>query len=425
MTGFIIAAAVIVVLALLVLLRNAIWRRQRPAQTHRQINAAVYREQLEKLEQDLKVGLLSEEDHAQAKTELQRRIIDEEEQEESGAQLRAPKATIAAIVVLVPVLAVGLYLYLGSPAALNPNAQPEQPTLQDVNKMVETLAKRLEQNPNDPQGWAMLARSYKVLGRSQEAERAFEKAGPAIEGDAQLLAIYADLAASNANGRFEGKPLELINKALKIDPDNAMALWLQGSAAFNSADFKGAIRAWEHVAKTLPAGSEDLQTLQGALNEAYAKIGKTAPTLAGGAPAAQEAPAGAAGAPAPQQAQAQAGGKASAQGSVSGKVDLDPALIAKVTPDDTVMVIARAPGSRMPVAVLRKKALDLPLQFSLDDSLAMGPMTRISTVDKVEIEARISKSGMAQPESGDLISAVQTVTVGAKGVQLHVNKVRP
>jgi cytochrome c-type biogenesis protein CcmH len=106
-------------------------------------------------------------------------------------------------------------------------------------------------------------------------------------------------------------------------------------------------------------------------------------------------------------------------------VELDAALKAKASPNDTVMVIARGPGSRMPVAVVRANASELPLKFTLDDSLAMSPQARISMSSQVEVEARISKSGMAQPESGDLISAVQIVKLGASGVKLQINKVRP
>jgi len=90
-----------------------------------------------------------------------------------------------------------------------------------------------------------------------------------------------------------------------------------------------------------------------------------------------------------------------------------------------VMVIARVPGTRMPVAVLRARASELPLKFTLDDSLSMSPQARISAASEVEVEARISKTGMAQAEPGDLMSSVQTVKVGTNGIKLQVSKVRP
>jgi cytochrome c-type biogenesis protein CcmH len=144
--------------------------------------------------------------------------------------------------------------------------------------------------------------------------------------------------------------------------------------------------------------------LQDSIAEAYAAIGKTAPTSVGKDPS-------------------PAGPKTHA--SVRGQVELDAALKARAAPGDTVMVIARVPGARVPVAVVRAKLTELPLPFVLDDSLAMSAQSKISMADQVEVEARISKSGMAQPESGDLVSAVQTVKVGATGISIRVTKVRP
>jgi len=238
------------------------------------------------------------------------------------------------------------------------------------------------------------------------------RAGTFLDNDAQLLAIYADLAATNAKGDFTGKPTELIQKALQVDPQNAMALWLAGTAAFRGNQFDAAIRIWERLMPQVEPDSDDARMLQEAIAAAYAASGKTAPTVAA-AKAKPETP--------------NTGGttaKAGAAVSVSGQVDLDPALKAKAAPGDTVMVIARVPGTRMPVAVLRTKASALPLKFTLDDSLSMSPQARISAASEVEVEARVSKSGMAMPEPGDLISAVQTVKVGAKGIQLQLSKVR-
>jgi len=252
----------------------------------------------------------------------------------------------------------------------------------------------------------MLARSYMVLGRPLEAEQAFVKAGSLIEGDAQLLAMYADITAANAGGNFSGKPMQLIAKALKLDPNHVMALWLAGSAAFQAQNYNSAIRFWEKIVPQLPPDSEDARGLQESIREAYDKLGKPMP-LAKAVPLAKSNPV------------------AASVASVSGVVELAAALQSKTNPDDVVMVIARVPGTRMPVAVLRKRAADLPLQFVLDDSLAMSPQARLSMASEVNVEARISKSGMAQAEPGDLISEVQTVKVGTQELKIRVAKVRP
>jgi cytochrome c-type biogenesis protein CcmH len=194
-----------------------------------------------------------------------------------------------------------------------------------------------------------------------------------------------------------------------------MALWLSGTAAFQRSDFDKAIRTWEQLVQQLEPNSEDEKMLQNAIGEAYAKSGKQAPLIASRS--------GAATAPNPHTKGPPA--NASPAASVSGEVDLDPALKGKALPTDIVMVIARLPGTRMPMAVLRAPATQLPLKFTLDDSLAMNPQSLISNAAQVEVEVRISKTGMAMPEAGDLLSAAQTVKVGAKGLKLKVDRVRP
>jgi cytochrome c-type biogenesis protein CcmH len=241
------------------------------------------------------------------------------------------------------------------------------------------------------------------MGRPVEAEKAFERAGAFINDDAQMLADYADVAATNANGNLSGKPAALLEKALKVDPNNGMALWLAGTAALNEKNYDRTLAHWERLLNMLQPGSEDAQTLQGAIDKVRVMAGKTLSEEPG---------------------VAVAGANVNAGASVSGTVELAPALKAQAAPTDTVMVIARVPGTRMPVAVLRVHASDLPLKFTLDDSLSMSPQARISAAKEVDIEARISKSGMAKPEPGDLISAVQTVKVGSKGVALRVAQVR-
>ncbi len=402
MTGFLVAGALALVLVLALLFRPFWWKKANANVSRRQFNAAIYRDQVARLEKDRADNMIGESDYEQARAELQRRVIDDTRDADDAAAVRTPRKTMFALGLLLPIAAMALYLLLGSPATLDPVNGPQRAaTPQDMDRLVANLAMKLEKDPDNLQGWAMLARSYKMLGRNAEAEQAFVRAGSFLDTDAQLLAIYADLAATNANGNFAGKPMQLIEKALRVDPQNAMALWLAGTAAFRANQFDAALRIWERLVSQVEPDSDDARMLQKAIDAAYAASGKTPP----------------AGVAAPQASAATA--------SVSGQVELDASLKAKAAPGDTVMVIARVPGTRMPVAVLRARASELPLKFALDDSLAMSPQARISTASTVEVEARISKSGMAQAEPGDLISAVQTVKVGANGIRLQVNTVRP
>lgn len=414
MIEFFVAAAFVVVVVLTVLLWSVIGKKSLVSHSHTEMNAAIYREEFVKLDQDRAENLLGENDYLQARMELQRRIIDDDSDEGASVTVAAPKKTIFALAVFLPVAAIGLYLVLGNPAAIDYVAPAQQTAAPDVESMLKALELKLKQDPDNPKGWEILARSYKVLGRTAQAEQVFSASASYIEGNAQLLAIYADLVATNANGDFTGKPAELISKALVLDANNPLALWLAGSAAFQTQDFASAIQKWQQLLLQLPKGSEEADALQASINEASVRSGVHGPAdpVAAPAPNAAVAP-------------PDSGGSSAAATSVAGVVELDAALRSKLSAGDVVMVIARAPGERIPRAVFRTSAADLPLKFTLDDSLSMSPQARMSSVPEVTVEARISKSGMAMPEPGDLMSATQTVKLGVLNIRLTVNQVRP
>jgi len=409
MTGFVVGALLTLALTLALLLRPFYLRLGAAATaSQRQLNTAILREQLAKLEQDLADGTLGVEDYGQARAELQRRVLQDTSEADAAPTLRAPRRTILAVGLTVPAVALGMYMLIGNPASMTGAAGGAHAGQQDLVIMVEALARKLEKEPDNLQGWAMLARSYKVLGRNQEAELAFEHAGAFIDNDPQALANYADVAASNAGGSFKGKPALLIAKALKADPQHPMSLWLSGTEALSRDDYNGALATWGRLLPLLAPGSEDEKMLRGAMDEVRARAGQGAP-LAAAAPAA----------PAPAKTAA-----AGAGAGVSGTVELAPGMKDKAKPGDVVMVIARLPGTRVPLAVLRAPASELPMKFTLDDSMAMNPQALISTAKEVEIEARVSKTGMAKAEATDLLSAAQTVKVGSAGVTLRVAQVR-
>lgn len=276
MPGFLIAVLAAVAVTLLLLLRPLIWRRAAAgAASHRQLNAAIYRDQFAELERDRAEGTLAEEDYRQARAELQRRVLEDGQDGEAvAAAAPAPKKTLAAIALAVPVAAIALYLLLGNPAGLNPPEPQHRFSAQEIENMVAGLAAKLEKEPGNLQGWTMLARSYRAMGRLPEAEKAFERAEKFIANDAQLLADYADVAAANAHGDFKGKPTRLIEQALKVDPDNLQALWLAGSAAFAREDFAPAVAHWERLVAQLPPDSEDAQMLRANIGEARAGLGQ-------------------------------------------------------------------------------------------------------------------------------------------------------
>lgn len=441
MTIFLSAAAALVVLTLLLLLRPWARRRNEGTDSARESNTRIYRDQLQELDRDLAAGTLSAADHERSRAELQRRLL--QDVHDASAAEAAPGVAGAAdggmrrtsllLAVAMPVLAGWLYVGLGTPAALDPQARrAAAPSVSpdDVEKMVATLAARLERQPDDPKGWAMLARSYRVMGRLPQAQAAFERIGrELLDNDPALLMDYATVLATLTQGRLEGKPLQLATRALELDPDNLVALSLTATAAFNRGDFAAAAAGWQRLLALVPAGSEDAQWLEQRLAEVRA---------AGGTPGGQAAAGGSAdqavaGLPAVGSGrQADTGAPAGAapvkpplSASIRGRVSLAPALAASTGPDDTVFVFARAAqGGRMPLAVQRARVADLPLDFELNDSMAMSPQARLSSATEVRIEARVSKGGSATPGPGDLIGLGPVVKPGTSGVAVQIDQIR-
>lgn len=334
--------------------------------------------------------------YEQVHAEMRQRLFQDTDEADDLAVLGSPKKTMIGISIFVVILSTGLYFGLGDVFRIADMNDAKPMAQEGVEKMVAEFAAKMEKEPDNLKGWAMLARSYRILGRNADAEKAYIRAGSFVDSDPQLLADYADVLAANSNGSFVGKPRQLINKALALDPNNLMALWLSGTADFNVENYKAAVQSWEKLAKQLPADSNEARTIAISIAEARSKGGL--------APA--SAPA------------------ISNQG-VSGQVNIAPELQSKIKAGDVLMVIARKPGERMPVAVLKTAVTTFPMNFVLNDALAMSPNALISQLPEVSVEVRISKTGMAMPESGDLISAPKTIPVGTKNVRLVIDQVRP
>lgn len=402
MMGFAIGATLMVGVTLLLLLLPF---RRRPANadfSREQLNAAIYRDQFAELERDRTEGALSQEDYTVAHGELQRRLLEDSSAAAVAAgatQAPAGRGVPALLAIALPLCAVVLYLVLGSPAALSPPPPEQNFTADDIDRMVAGLAAKMENEPENLPGWAMLARSYKAMGRFPEALRAYERAGALLESNAELLVDYADALAANSGG-FTPQVIEVIDKVLKLDPTNGQALWLRGTAAFDAKRYNAAIADWQSLLALLEPGSQEAQTVASNIAEAQEKGGK-APTTQ--KPVSSAAPAA----------------------FVKGRVEVARDFAAKVSATDTVMVIARpADGTRMPVAVLRVKASQLPLAFTLDDSLAMSPDHKVSKFAKLLVEARISPTGQAVAQAGDLLSSAQTVALGTKDLRLVVDQIK-
>jgi cytochrome c-type biogenesis protein CcmH len=386
-------------------------------------NLAVLRDQLRELEADRARGALTEGHYAQAREELERRVL--EESAASEARAAAPGAPWAGALCagLIPVVAVLLYLVLGTPAALLPQAATQGGdaasahdfSREEVERMVANLAEKLAKEPDNVNGWVILARSYYVLKRYDQSAEAYERLLQLVPNDADLLADYADTLGVVHGGNLSGKPLELVKRALALDPTQWKALALAGTEAFNRKDYKTAVDYWEKLKATAAPDLPIMASIDSSIAEARAQGGLQ--PAAGKAPTIASAPAAPASPPA---AMAAAGAK------VAGTVKLSPALAAKASPDDSVFVFARAAeGSRMPLAILRKQVKDLPFEFALDDSMAMAPNMNLSSAPQVVVGARISRSGSPMPQSGDLQGLSQPTKVGATGVAVVIDSALP
>ncbi len=379
-------------------------------------NLEILRDQITEMDADLKNGLLTPELHAQGKRELESRVLEEvgSDQAVVPTAARSPSKVLAIVLsVLLPLLAIGLYLKIGNPNAFSTSA--EHGAVSGMGGEVHTdaaisaLEKKVAANPADGESLVLLARSYMDAERYVESAQAYEKLTKLVGDEAWVWADYADAQAMAQGQSLRGKPTELLNKALAIDPNSMKGLALAGSAAMERGDFTAAITHWEKLRTLVPAESEDAKMLEGGLQEARQMLshikGGKAPMLEQINP--------------PAQAAATAGGKEQ----ITGKVTLSDALKGKVSPDDTVFVLARAAeGPKMPLAILRKQVRDLPLTFELDDSMAMAPQMKLSAFDKVVVVARISKSGTAMPQSGDAQGMSQPLRPGTKNVNVKIDQ---
>lgn len=378
---------------------------------------SLLREQLAAADRDRAAGRIDAATAERLQAEISRRLLEEHAQSPAAWRADPARGTAWMVMAGVPLLAVALYLALGNPAALSQPpriATGPQPTMTQVESMVSQMmqaleagAQRGEARPEDGPAWAMAARTLATLQRFKEADQAFARALALTPNDANLLADRADILSLLQGQNPEGEPIRLIERALRIDPNQPKALALAGSVAFKRGDMATAITHWRRAIANLPPESDFARGLTQSLQEALAS---QTPRAAGTSPriAPDKSPLAASGA------------------SIRGRVSLAPALRAQAQPNDTVFIVARAEqGPRMPLAIVRMRVADLPADFTLDDSSAMSPQMRLSAHPDVVVTVRISRSGQALPESGDLVGTPVHTRIGQRGVALRIDRVQP
>lgn len=390
------------------------------------LNVLVYKDQLAELEADLKNGAITQEQFEQAQSDLERSLLKDVEEESDAKPVSTNSGKYAAIVVgiTIPLVAIGMYAKMGEgekgfdPENFRPGmtTQGHEGTLEE---QVRKLQDNVQENPDDLEGWVMLARSYYFLKQYQAASEAFART-VAMTGEQNpgLLADYADALAMATGRTMSGKPYDLVKKALSIDPNHQKSLWLAATATYQSKDYKTTLEYWLTLRSQFEVGSDNYVQMTRNIAEVKQFLGMPIEEEVAVMQKAQEAQAPAATASAP------AAGAPPAK--VSGIVVLDPSLKDKVSPNDTLFVFARAAsGPRMPLAIIRTTVSELPLDFTLDDSSAMNPQMKISKFKEVVVGARVSKSGNAMPQSGDLAGMSNAVSIGTEGLTIRINSVTP
>ena len=395
--------------------------RQRPVVTNAsqaKANAKVYRDQIADLDREHESGHISDSEWQQSRDELSLRLLeDTSAQDDPVAKQEKPALWTAVLVaVALPLAAMGMYMWVGEPDALNPMAvqSSEKGDPAQLLQMAESLAQKLNDKPDNLQGWVMLGRTYRTLEKFDASVQAYDRALK-LSADDDLKLERVEVLAMKSQGNFEGEPWNVIRDILQRDPQNYGALLMAGSASYSHEKYADALKYWQQARKPLAADNPDVPGLDEAIASVQQKLGMPAQVAKG--PSAQiNATQPAASAPS-----ANTSGAASSGLTVSGQVSIAEALKGKVKPSDVVFIYATpANGERMPLAIFKTTVAQLPLAFTLDDSTAMTPERKLSGAGEVLVKVRVSKSGNAMPQSGDLAGTLGPVKVGAKGLKLEI-----
>ena len=384
---------------------------QSNTQGNTQGNTQVYRQQLLDLEKELAQGQISQASFEQSRAELLGRLLEDTSSAQDVAVGKSSRAGVSAMVLAVclPLAAMFTYVWLGQPQGLDPQmaATEASQKLPALDVMANTLALKLETDPENFQGWVMLGRTYSALNQFSKALDAYQKA-LALKKDDDIVLERAEVLAQLQGGDFTGEPWAVIRQVLAKDARHYNGLLLAGSASYAQGDYKETIQYWLQARSQLKDGDPELKGLDMALNEVLEKAGvpASAPKAATPSPNSASVPVSAA--------------------VLSGRVSIDPSVKVQIAPTDVVFVYATPTnGQKMPLAIVRKTADQLPFEFVLDDSMAMNPASKLSAHTQVMLKVRISKSGEAMTRPGDWTGVLKNVAVGTRNLKLVVNQQAP
>jgi cytochrome c-type biogenesis protein CcmH len=426
MITFWILAVAMVVFSMFFLLRPLFLDSNKADVDRTAQNVAITKERLHELKLELEQGRITEDEYEQSKEELEQALLNDVEVTQVKSDsikdqgyARYVRYSRYALVLFVPVFALGTYAYLGQPVLIEglkthtavasvdseTNNEKQQPS---VEQMTEKLAERLKQQPDNAEGWYMLGRSYMSLNKYNDAAVALEKANQLLPDNPFVMLQYADALTMTLGGQISGKPFELIKRAVELKPDDVTGLWLLGMGYEEQGEYQKAISYWTLLVSLLK-DDKSINEVQNLIRQAKNKAGISITSNESGV----------------NQQVVPAEKKSTIELKLNVSIAKD--KLKSLSMNDTVFIFAKATrGPPMPLAVVRKQVKDLPVDVTLDDSMAMIPSMKLSNFKKVTIVARISKSGSPKAQSGDLQSAARVVATDIKEkVELIINQLAP
>lgn len=420
MLAFTTAIIALILLALALLTPSLIRKNRLEADRFDQENTRIARERLAELKNDLAEGNINQQEYDQVKDELEQTLamdLSQEGDEKSTVVENSDKSLAIVLLVLVPLLSILTYSQLGRFDSLDSSAvqttgsgHDEEEMSMSMEQAVVQLAERLQQQPDNGEGWFMLARSFMSMERYGEAASAFGKTVALMPGNADLLLAYADALAMTEGGKLSGKAYATIKQALEIDPQNLQGLWMRGMAANETGDYRLALSSWYQLMPLLNDNIEAQTQLRSMIASVEPQLGSDALSELRKQYSAEP------------QTQAEVASAAS----ITVSVSLDDSMRDKVSASDTLFILARAVnGPPMPLAAVRKQVSDLPIKVVLDDSMAMMPAMKLSLFEQVKVSAIVSRAGSAGLKSGDLFGEVSPVDVKAdQRISVLINQIK-
>lgn len=432
MISFILSAIVLVVIAILIVLPAMLKKNKPFSDEFDDYNVSIAKDRLKELKQLRDSGDITDEVYQKMFDELESTLAIDlsgmqqstESKEEITEQAGESKNKLSPIIVAVsvPVMAVILYSQLGNFSAATGDMQQTtsavatstdetQPKM-TMEEAVAGLEQRLAQDPENAEGWFMLARSYMSMKDYTKAKQAYQKTIDLVGDEPDLLLRYVDALAMSEGGKLTGSAKPILDKvALKL-PNNPMVLWLSGTAESQLGNYKKALSSWYKLRPMLVGNEKDLTQLNELIAGAESQLSSAElASIKQAVPVTKPVIKPAAVATGPE---------------IIVSVDLDPALKDKITGNETVFIFAKAlQGPPMPLAAVKQIASDLPLTITLNDAMAMMPQMKLSNFEQVKVSAVISISGQPGAKPGDLFAEISPVNVRAnEKVNLIINQIK-